>query len=289
MWQQVISIDGPYDFDALLQKHYFDPLKRMDRKKRSLKIPIIVENKPNVVEVAAAGTTESPKFHITCYHDADQAATVKRLSEMFQWDFSLQTVYDHFQATNLKEIFTEFYGSPLVTDYDPFGCLAKCIIFQQLNIAFAGTLIDRFIKSFGEQMDGVWFYPTPERVANLTVEQLRNLQFSTRKAEYVIGLAQAVVQGELDLEECKHLPDGEIFQKLIKIRGIGPWTIENFLLFGLGRPNLFPMADIGLQNALKQLYDLEQKPTIEQMEKYKQPWEPFQSYASLYLWRSIES
>jgi len=289
MWQQVISIDGPYDFDALLQKHYFDPLKRMDRKKRSLKIPIIVENKPNVVEVAAAGTTDSPTFHITCYHDADQAATVKRLSEMFQWDFSLQTVYDHFQATNLKEIFTEFYGSPLVTDYDPFGCLAKCIIFQQLNIAFAGTLIDRFIKSFGEQMDGVWFYPTPERVANLTVEQLRNLQFSTRKAEYVIGLAQAVVQGELDLEECKHLPDGEIFQKLIKIRGIGPWTIENFLLFGLGRPNLFPMADIGLQNALKQLYDLEQKPTIEQMEKYKQPWEPFQSYASLYLWRSIES
>ena len=75
---------------------------------------------------------------------------------------------------------------------------------------------------------------------------------------------------------------------LIKVRGIGRWTVENFLLFGLGRPNLFPKADIGIQNAIKKLYNLEQKPTQEEMETHSKNWSPYLSYASLYLWRSVE-
>jgi DNA-3-methyladenine glycosylase II len=117
---------------------------------------------------------------------------------------------------------------------------------------------------------------------------LRDLQFSQRKAEYVIGVGKAVAEGELNLESLKHASEEEIFNRLIKLRGVGNWTIQNLLLFGLGRQNLFPTADIGIQNALKILYKLEQKPTLEQMEKYKQEWEPYLSYASLYLWRSIE-
>jgi DNA-3-methyladenine glycosylase II len=79
-----------------------------------------------------------------------------------------------------------------------------------------------------------------------------------------------------------------VIKQLVKIRGIGPWTAQNFLLFGLGRPNLFPKADIGIQNAIKKHFQLEQKPTFEQMDEISKEWAPYLSYASLYLWRSIE-
>ena len=122
----------------------------------------------------------------------------------------------------------------------------------------------------------------------LTVDELRELQFSQRKAEYVIGVGEKVASGELNLEEIAHESDEVIIKELTKIRGIGPWTAQSFLLFGLGRPNLFPMADIGIQNAIKKLFGMEQKPTREEMERLSAAWDPYLSYASLYLWRSIE-
>ena len=144
------------------------------------------------------------------------------------------------------------------------------------------------MQTFGNEIDGVWFYPTPEKVSLIRVDQLRELQFSARKAEYVIGIAELVASGALNFNKMDQMTDEEISSELIKIRGVGPWTVQNFLMFALGRENLFPVADIGLQNALRQYYNLEQKPTKVEMERFKEPWEPYLSYAALYLWRSIE-
>jgi len=155
-------------------------------------------------------------------------------------------------------------------------------------MAFAMKLTERFVQTFGFEKEGVWFYPEPEVVAELTVEQLRELQFSGRKAEYVIGIAKEIVAGNLHFADLKEQSDEDIFKQLIKLRGVGPWTVQNFLMFGLGRPNLFPVADIGIQNALKKHYKLEAKPSIAEMEQFSKGWEPYLSYASLYLWRSIE-
>ena len=144
------------------------------------------------------------------------------------------------------------------------------------------------MKKYGFEIEGVRFYPTPDIVANLTVDELRELQFSGRKAEYIIGIAKKVSTRELDFEKMKNQSNQEIHEELIKLRGVGPWTVQNFLMFGLGRSNLFPMADIGIQNALKQHFNLEEKPKAVDMEEFKKDWEPYLSYASLYLWRSIE-
>ena len=170
----------------------------------------------------------------------------------------------------------------------PYNCLVKCIIHQQLNIKFAYTLTERFVKAYGTEVNGAWFYPSPDRVAALTVEELRELQFSTRKAEYIIDISKEIAEGRLSLESLYDRTDEEIMKELIVYRGIGQWTIQNVLLFGLGRQNLFPIADIGIQNALKKLLGLEAKPTKEEMEQLIPAWEPYLSYASLYLWRSIE-
>jgi DNA-3-methyladenine glycosylase II len=288
VWQETIQIDGPYNFDSVLERHAPDPLKKLDLEKRTIRVPVVIGKSSFAVDVTAIGTVDQPAFIIKGKNEAYKQAVIQRITEIFQWNVALKKIHHHFQQTDLKEIFDKFIGTPLILDFDLFGCLIKCIIHQQINMTFAYTLTDRFVKTFGYEIDGVWFYPQPETAASITVEQLRDLQFSGRKAEYVIGIAKEIAENGLDLNALKRETDEEIFQTLTKIRGVGKWTVENFLLFGLGRPNLFPLADIGIQNGLKKLYNLERKPTYEEMERYKQAWEPYLSYASLYLWRSLE-
>ena len=146
----------------------------------------------------------------------------------------------------------------------------------------------RFVETFGDSVEGVWRYPSLERIASLDVSVLQDMQFSNRKAEYIIGLSRAVVSGELDLQQLKRWEDAEVIEKLVSYRGVGPWTAQNFLMFGLGRPDLFPVADIGLQNALKQLWGMDRKPTKDEILACFPNWSPYLSYAALYLWRSIE-
>ncbi|RSD26671.1 DNA-3-methyladenine glycosylase family protein [Mesobacillus subterraneus] len=286
MWEEKVAIPGPYDFDLALSRLALDPLNIVNIEQRLVKVPLRFGNEKLVAEVIGTGTLEKPEFLVRANHD--QERTIQRLTEIFQWDVELIKVHEHFQTTELKNLFIDHFGTPLVLEFDPFSSLIKSIIHQQLNLKFAFTLTERFVTTFGDEIDGVWFYPSPEKVAELTVEQLRELQFSGRKAEYVIGIGELAASGQLDFEKIKAKSDAEIAQELIKIRGVGPWTVENFLLFALGRPNLFPMGDVGIQNALKKFFNMEQKPTPAEMEKWKEPWNPYLSYASLYLWRSIE-
>jgi DNA-3-methyladenine glycosylase II len=286
VWREEIHFEGPYNFDSVLMRHQPDPLKQVDKEARSIRVPVVIGNDSQVIDVTAIGTVDQPAF--TVKGQTDKEVAIQHISELFQWNRSLKPIHNHFQQTDLKDIFDTFIGTPLVLDFGLFDSLIKCIIHQQINMTFAYRLTERFVKTFGYEIDGVWFFPQPEKVATLTVEQLRELQFSSRKAEYMIQIAKEIVEKGLNLQALKMLTDEEIFQKLMLIRGVGKWTVENFLLFGIGRPNLFPLADIGIQNALKKLYKLETKPTFEEMEYYKQGWEPYQSYASLYLWRSLE-
>jgi DNA-3-methyladenine glycosylase II len=286
MWQETISIPGPYNFDLALDRLSLDPLHAVDLDSRTVKVPVANGSERQIATVTGTGSLEHPEFIIKV--EGNKEKTLSILKEIFRWDVELRKIHDHFQNTDLKPIFDAHYGTPLVLDFDPFGSLLKCIIHQQLNLSFAYTLTQRFVHAYGTEKDGVWFYPNPDKVARLTVEELRELQFSGRKAEYVIGIAELAEEGKLDFAAMRNQADAEVENSLIKIRGVGPWTVQNFLMFALGRPNLFPLADIGLQNALKKHYGLDRKPTIAEMEKLKEPWEPYLSYASLYLWRSIE-
>lgn len=288
MWQEKLLVDGPYNFDLVLDRLSLDPLNAVDTESRLVKVPIWANGEPEAAEVIAVGTREVPEFIIKGQNKASKEKIIEELMRIFQWGIPLGDVHTHFQGSDLEILFEEHFGTPLVLDFDPYGCLLKCIVHQQLNLAFAHTLTQRFVKTFGFEKDGAWFYPRPETVASLKVKDLRELQFSGRKAEYVIGIATEAAEGRLDFEKIKELPDEEIMEKLIKLRGVGPWTVQNFLMFGLGRPNLFPTGDIGIQNALRKLYNLDRKPTLEEMEEYMKGWEPYLSYASLYLWRSIE-
>lgn len=286
MWETRLAVEPPYDFERVLDRLSLDPLNHVNLEENYVKVPLRLNGEPVPVKVQGIGTKEKPEFLIEGNSHQEQA--LKRITEIFQWEIPLREVQTHFETTILKGIFAEHEGTPLILEFGPYNCLMKCIIHQQLNLAFAHTLTERFVKSFGEEVDGVWFYPLPEKVASLEYDQLRELQFSGRKAEYTIDTSRLIANGTLDLERLNGLTDDEIIKALVKTRGIGPWTAQNYLMFGLGRPNLFPKADIGIQNAIKKLLEMEQKPTGEQMDELSQEWSPYLSYASLYLWRSIE-
>lgn len=277
-----LNLTFPYDFDRALERLSGTPVNSVDLIRRLVRVPM---KEGNLVTVRATGTLQDPRFLIEGLIDEEQLAHIKWI---FHFEESLDGIAAHFAATDLAPIFQEHMGTPLVRSFSLYGELMKSIIHQQLNMKFANTLLMRFVETYGFQQEGVWSYPDPERIAAVAVEELREMQFSTRKAEYIIGLSQAIASGALDLESMRTKSDEEVTEELVAYRGVGPWTAQGFLMFGLGRPNLFPTADIGLQNALKALWKLDRKPTQEELRIRFPDWSPYLSYAALYLWRSIE-
>lgn len=287
MWEEKAVIDGPYHFDLALERLARDPLNIVDKEKRLIRVPIYKE-KPEVADVQAVGTTEQPAFMIRGSNIQTKQQVMDRIASIFQWNLPLVEIHQHFSTTALNDIFEIHFGTPIVLEFSLYPALIRPIIHQQVNMSFAISLTEQFVKTFGFEIEGVPFFPMPKTAAKINAGELRNLRFSQRKAEYIIDLSKMIASRELDLAELAEKPDEEVVKELVKIRGIGPWTAQSFLLFGLGRKNLFPMADIGLQNAIKKLYQLDRKPTYEEMENYSKDWHPYLSYASFYLWRSIE-
>lgn len=224
----------------------------------------------------------------------EQLAEADRLVRyMFSTEVDLSEFYRHVAEDEyLAPLTKKFTGTRMVREPDLFESFVKTIISQQLNLTFAGTLTNRLIALAGDTLDidgETWpVFPTPEQVAQLEYEQLRELQFSRRKAEYIIDLARKIACGDLDLNRLQDMSDADVMKTLMPIRGVGRWTVECLLLFGLGRPNLLPAADIGLRNAVRHVYGLESQPTEAQVREIGSSWSPWCSYATLYLWESLD-
>ena len=135
--------------------------------------------------------------------------------------------------------------------------------------------------------ESVYAFPTPDRVAALSYEDLTRLQFNRRKAEYIIDISRMVAEGRLDLEGLRRRSDEEVMEILLPLRGIGRWTVECLLLFGMGRPDLLPAADIGLRKAVQKVYGLVDRPGEEEVRRIGESWTPWRSYATYYLWDAI--
>jgi DNA-3-methyladenine glycosylase II len=188
-------------------------------------------------------------------------------------------------------LFDALRGSKLLLDPDPFECMMKTIITQQLNLSFAGTLIERLAVLAGESIEHegqpLLAFPDAEAVARLEYDELRALSFSQRKAEYVIDTARAVVDGRLDFALVERMSDDEALRELTQLRGIGRWSVECLLIFAYGRPDLLPAADIGLRNAVRNVWGLDAQPSAKDIDALGAAWAPWRTYATYYLWESL--
>ncbi len=287
MWSEHVTLEYPYHFEEVLKRLSFDPLNVIQLDEKVIYVPLFIDEEQVVVRLQGIGTIQNPQFWISS-QAGDQEKVMKRMKSIFHWNEPFQNIQNHFLNTSLRPLFETYAYTPIILEFDYFACLLRCIIHQQINLKFATVLTDQFVKRYGTEKNGVFFFPTPERVANISIEELREQKFSQRKAEYIVGLAKHVVGGTLDLARIENETEEEVSAQLLPIRGIGAWTVQNFLMFGLGLKNMFPKADIGIQRAVQGVFQLDNKPDDAFLEKVKQECEPYCSYAALYLWKSIE-
>jgi DNA-3-methyladenine glycosylase II len=165
----------------------------------------------------------------------------------------------------------------------PYTSLARAIVGQQLSVKAASSIFSRVCDKFAKngELD-------EQKLAKARIEKLRSLGLSRRKAEYIRSLAKMTVSGALDFNVVDSLEDEEAIKYLYLFKGIGRWTAEMFLIFQLERPDVLAVADVGLQRAMKILYDLPETPDPDTMLTIAEPWRPYRSIASWYLWRSLE-
>ena len=162
---------------------------------------------------------------------------------------------------------------------DPFQTLVEAIIYQQLSEASATAITKRFLKLYKK-------FPTPRQVNNTTDKKLKDIGLSGTKINYMKGLAKLVVKKEIDFRKISKLSDEQVIEELTKIKGIGNWTAQIYLMFCLQRTDVFPVGDLGIQKGIRDLFSLKELPEPKTMEKFSARWKPNRSIACWYIWKS---
>ena len=162
---------------------------------------------------------------------------------------------------------------------DPFEMLVGAISAQQISLRAAFAVRNRFVERFGIRGELAYAFPTPERISEVTPDDLRALGFSLRKAEYVLGLARA----DLDYGALAALPDEEVKARLVQLPGIGEWTADWFLARHLGRPRAWPAGDLALRKVVSAFYGDGRPLTTEEVRTIGERFEPFQNLSAHYL------
>ena len=165
-----------------------------------------------------------------------------------------------------------------------FRSLVVAIANQQLSGKAADTILARFIKLFPGKR-----FPSPEDVLKMSRARMRKAGLSNMKVSFLKDLAKKVITKEVDLKEINKWSDEEVIEHLTRVKGIGPWTVEMFLIFSLQRDDIFSYGDLGLRNAIKKIYKLRAHPTERQAKKITERWKPYRSLASRYLWASLDN
>ena len=162
-----------------------------------------------------------------------------------------------------------------------FETLARSITFQQLHGKAAATIFDRVRKAAGRRF-------TAPAFLRLTPEQLRACGLSRQKIASLTDLAEHVVSRRINFRKLHILEDEEVIAQLSGVRGVGVWTAQMFLIFALQRPNVMPLEDLGIRNAVRKAYGLAELPKSAELAKIATKWHPHCSVASWYLWRSLD-
>jgi DNA-3-methyladenine glycosylase II len=164
---------------------------------------------------------------------------------------------------------------------DAYGALLRAIVGQQLSTKAARTIYLRVVDIFGGKT------PTPKQLLKAKEKDLRGAGLSGRKVEYIRDLASHVISGELELDRLNDLSDEEVIEEIVAVRGLGQWTAEMFMIFHLERPDVLSGGDLGIRKAVQIEYGLTEMPPPAKVVEIGEPWRPYRSLASLYLWESL--
>ncbi len=186
------------------------------------------------------------------------------------------------QDAKLASFIDDVELEEIVFSDDVYERLIRAIIYQQLSGKAAATIHGRFLALFPDE------YPTPDRLLAFDVPDLRSVGLSNQKARYVQNVAEFFLEEKLLSHDWNQYADEELLQKLTSIKGVGEWTVQMILMFTLGRPDILPLGDLGIQQAMQMLYGWEDLPTRQlkkAMAEQSEAWRPHRTLVCRYLWR----
>jgi DNA-3-methyladenine glycosylase II len=166
---------------------------------------------------------------------------------------------------------------------DPFSALVRTITAQQISTKAAATIHGRLVALMP---GGI---ATPDALIAISDDQLRTAGLSRQKCTYLRDLGQKVSTGELPVHTLAELTDEEVIDAIVKVKGLGRWSAEMFLMFRLRRPDVLPVDDLGIVTAIQRLYKLRKRPKPDRIRKIAEAWRPYRTVACWYLWRSLEN
>ncbi|MGO9147030.1 MAG: DNA-3-methyladenine glycosylase family protein [Desulfomonilia bacterium] len=183
----------------------------------------------------------------------------------------------------LSPIVEELHGLKPMRPASLFEMAVTAITEQQISLAAAYRIRGRILTAFGDRIDGLWAFPCPDRLAQTTVEEMKNCGLSRRKAEYIKGLAVTIVNGLLDLDDLKDMDDEDARSYIINIRGFGSWSADYILVRGLGRVDCIPADDLGIQTIVGKYLGDGSRPSPEGVRKALEPFAPYRGLTAFYL------
>jgi O-6-methylguanine DNA methyltransferase len=202
-----------------------------------------------------------------------------------QWRRAVSVLQEQDRAfAALAKSLEPFQFRPMLNK-EPLTALISAIVSQQLSNKVAATILNRVNALISE--DG---RPCPQKILNTPDVELRRAGLSLMKVSFLKDLAEKYLDGKLSpLGKLKRMSDEQIIKELTQIKGVGRWTAEMYLIFNLGRADVFPTLDFGVRKAISQVYGLPEVPEPKAIEKYGELWKPYRSVASLYLWHSLNN
>ncbi len=253
-----------------------------------------LNGKLTMVKLASTGTVEQPKITAELKSTSPITLQDKQKAEeavkfIFNLDFDLCSFYSEVKNDcTMTQIAQQLYGLKNPTTPTVFEALVDSIVEQQISIKVAHALEERLVKKFGENLslngETYYAYPTPQNIASASIEEIRNCGLSQRKAEYIQGTAQLIVDGKLDLEHLKtHQNPEEIISELDAVRGIGVWTAELTMLRGMQKLDALPADDLGVRRVISRYYCGGKLIKTAEAREIAKSWGKWKGLAAFYL------
>lgn len=177
------------------------------------------------------------------------------------------------------------YGAPpLSRSRDTFGSLGRAIVYQQLSGNAAGTIYRRLLELFGNRRR----FPRPPQILATSEADLRSVGLSRAKASFLHDLARHFDDGRIVPRRFRRASNEEIAAALTQVKGVGPWSVDMFLIFALNRPDVLPVGDLGIRKGMQGYFRKRSLPEAPAMRRMAEPWRPYRTVASWYMWRVAE-
>jgi DNA-3-methyladenine glycosylase II len=292
-----IDVVPPYDFQASTHSHRYKKyhFDHYDRTNGSYKRAFEFAGDLFVAEIMGKGSVDRPELTLKVFGKKVNDGAMGFIMEQIRKQFLTQTDIKPFYKKLAKDkvihsLCKRYYGLKPNWPGDLFECITRCIISQQINVTFADKVEMNYVRKFGKSIlhngDTFFVYPDAKTVSEIRKKDLLKIQFSERKAEYLIDLARGVVKNQISLQAIENLSAEDFRKEITRIRGIGDWTAECCLMH-LGHRKVLPRGDIGLHQAIRLFYKLDKNVAVDKLLKVTDAWAGWESFATYYLWHAL--